>query len=235
MEQKKTIAKTKTKKTIKKDSLVLPIIDCLTGEKSGEIVLPKEVFAVTTSPSLLAQAIRVYLANQRKAKAKAKTRGVVAGSGKKIWRQKGTGKARHGDYQAPIFRGGGVAHGPTGKENFKLRLPKKMRQKALYAALSQKYDEKEIIVVSGLRNLAVKTKEANLFLEKVLTKKVNFGKDKVLLVFSKEQEKVKRAFRNLPFVKISSANSLNTYEVLKYKYLVFSEEAIGKLIIKFVF
>jgi len=229
VKQKKTITKTKTKKIVKQSSLLLPVVDCLTGEKSGEIALPKGIFAVSASPTLLAQAVRVYLANQRKSKAKAKTRGAVAGSGKKIWRQKGTGKARHGDYQAPIFRGGGVAHGPTGKENFKLRLPKKMRQKAFYAALSQKYNEKEIIAASGFEKIAIKTKEASLSLKRVLKDKANFEKDKILLVFSKEQERIKRAFHNLPFIKISSANSLNTYEVLKYKYLIFSKEALVNL------
>src|SRR3990170_5938571 len=117
------------------------------GEPAGKTDLPEEIFAVKASPRLLAQAVRVYLANQRLAQARAKTRGEVKGSGKKIWRQKGTGRARHGDAQAPIFVGGGVAHGPTGRENYKLKLPKRLKRRALFAALTQKIEEKELVIV----------------------------------------------------------------------------------------
>ncbi len=104
----------------------MPTVDLflISGEKAGKVTLPSEIFAAKINNQLMAQAVRVFLANQRKARAKTKTRGKVEGSGKKIWAQKGTGRARHGDRYAPIFVGGGISHGPTGKENFKLKMRK---------------------------------------------------------------------------------------------------------------
>src|SRR3989338_4775942 len=107
---KKTVKKVKT--ATKSDlSLTVPVLD-VSGKKTGTVTLPKEIFAVTVSPKLIAQAARVYSANQRQSSAKTKTRGEVTGSRRKVWRQKGTGRARHGDRYAPIFVGGGIAHGP---------------------------------------------------------------------------------------------------------------------------
>ena len=115
------------------------------GKKAGKIEVPKAVFGAKVNEILLAQYRRVFLNNQRRAKPKSKTRGEVTGSGKKIWRQKGTGRARHGDRYANIFVGGGVAHGPTGKENYSLKLTRKMRQSALSSALSQKQASQKTI------------------------------------------------------------------------------------------
>ena len=105
------------------------------GEKEGKVTLPKEIFETKINKPLLSQAVRVYLANQRDARARAKTRAQVKGSNRKIYRQKGTGGARHGDNKAPIFVGGGKAHPPKGI-NRRLSLPKKMKQLALKSALS---------------------------------------------------------------------------------------------------
>src|SRR3990167_8071260 len=111
------------------------------------------------SPQLLAQAIKVYLTNQRQGTKHAKTRGEVAGSGKKIWRQKGTGKARHGDRQAPLFVGGGIAHGPKGNENYKLNLPDKMKRLALRIVLTDKLKDERIVLVKSLKTVKAKTAE----------------------------------------------------------------------------
>jgi len=193
------------------------------GERTGKIQLPKEIFGVKINQSLMAQAVRVYLANQRKARAKTKTRGEVSGSGRKIYRQKGTGQARHGDRYAPIFVGGGVAHGPTGKENYKLKMAKKMRRLALFSALTSRLKEKEVIVIEGLEKIKPKTKEMNQLIK-------NFKLEgKILLVLPETIENVLRAGRNIAGLKLLQANLLNTYEVLNGGRLILTKESIKKL------
>lgn len=197
----------------------------ITGTKKGKINLPKELFSAKINPPLMAQAVRIYLANQRRAYAKTKSRGEVSGSGRKIWRQKGTGRARHGDRYAPIFVGGGVAHGPTGRENWKKALPKKMKKQALASALTSKLKDKEIMVIDGLENIKGKTQEMIKVLDKIGMRR----KEKVLLVLSKGRENIIRAVRNIPGVKIAQITSLNTYKILSGGKILFSKEAIKGL------
>lgn len=190
------------------------------GEKSGKITLPKEIFATPVNKQLVAQAVRVYLSNQRQAHAKTKTRGEVKGSGRKIYRQKGTGRARHGDRYAPIFVGGGLAHGPRGVENWQLKMSKKMRRQALFSALTSKSKEKRIIVVEGLEKIKPKTKE----MVKILAKITN-GK-KVLLVLPQVLENVLRSARNIKGIKLIQAQQLNTYQVLNSDSLILLEPSL---------
>lgn len=197
----------------------------ITGTKKGKMSLPKEVFSAKINPSLMAQAVRIYLANQRRAHAKTKARGEVSGSGRKIWRQKGTGRARHGDRYAPIFVGGGVAHGPTGRENWGKALPKKMKKQALASALTSKLKDKEIMVIDGLENIKGKTQEMVKVLDKIGMRR----KEKVLLVLSKSRQNIIRAVRNIPGVKIAQITSLNTYKILSGGKILFSKEAIKSL------
>lgn len=210
----------------------MPKVDVygLTGQKSGQIVLPSDIFAAQIRQPLMTQAVRVYLSNQRKAKAKAKTRAEVSGSGKKIWRQKGTGRARHGDRYAPIFVGGGVAHGPTGKENYKLKMPKKMRQQALFSALTSKFRDGELIIVSGLTKIEPKTGKLVKTLGKLKINPSVDGKNpKILIILPKILENVSRAARNIEGVKLALVNALNPYEILNGGKLIFMKEAIEKL------
>lgn len=202
----------------------MPKVDVYTakGSKSSKIDLPKEIFAAKVNPELMAQAVRVYLANQRKAKAKVKNRGEVTGSRRKIWRQKGTGRARHGDRYAPIFVGGGVTHGPTGQENYKLKMSKKMRQKSLFSALTSKLQNKEILVLSGLEKIEPKTKEMN----RVLTE-LKLDQGKTSLVLPGALANVVRAGRNIARLGLMQANQLNTYGVLNGGKLVLMKESIG--------
>src|SRR3990167_4064766 len=130
----------------------------LKGERQEKLNLPKEQFGVNASPSLLAQAVRIFLSNQRRAAAKTKTRAEVAKTTAKMYKQKGTGRARHGSYAAPIFVGGGVAHGPSGEQNYKMSLPVKMRRLALLGALSAKAEAKQVMVVTGCEKASGKTK-----------------------------------------------------------------------------
>jgi len=197
----------------------------ITGRKSGQLSLPKGIFGAPINEQLMAQAIRVYLSNQRRAKAKTKTRAEIRGSRRKIWRQKGTGRARHGDRYAPIFVGGGRAHGPTGEENYKLKMSKAMKKKALFSALTSKLKEKEVIAIKGLAKIEPKTKE----MAKVITSLPLKDKKKVLLVLPSILDNVIRAGRNLTGVDLAQANQLNTYQVLNHDQLVLMEESIKKL------
>lgn len=207
------------------------------GKKTGKVQLPKEIFGAKINEQLMAQAVRVYLANQRKARAKTKTRGEVIGSGRKIYRQKGTGRARHADRYAPIFVGGGVAHGPTGKENYKLKMPKKMRRKALFSALTSKLKEKAIIVVEGLEKIEPKTKEMVKIMQSLtrLTDgqeiKIQNGKlkEKISLVLPQPIEGVVRAARNIAGLKLRQVSLLNAYEVLNGGKIILTKESIKTL------
>jgi large subunit ribosomal protein L4 len=202
----------------------------LKAQTTSKITLPKKAFGEKDNPQLLAQAVRVYLSNQRKARAKTKTRGEVRGSRRKIWRQKGTGRARHGDRYAPIFVGGGIAHGPTGEENYKKKLPKKMKAKALAVALSAKAEDKEIRVITGLEKIEGKTREMAQFLKALIKKeKIEKKPPKFLLVLPEKLEKVARAGRNISNLEMVLASNLNTYQVLNNDLLLVSKEAVKKL------
>ncbi len=203
----------------------MPRIDIYdtTGKKTSKIQLPKEIFEAKINEQLMAQAVRVYLANQRKARAKTKKRGEVVGSRRKIYRQKGTGQARHADRYAPIFVGGGIAHGPRGGPAKRLKMPKKMRRLALFSALTSKLKEKSIIVVEGLEKMKPKTKEMVKIMQ-------NFDLEgKILLVQAKKIENIVRAARNIANVKLMPANLLNTYEVLKRRRLLLTKDSIKAL------
>ena len=204
----------------------MPRVNLLTirGTKSGTVTLPKEIFAVKVNPQLMAQAVRVYLANQRKAKAKTKTRGEVRGSRRKIWRQKGTGRARHGDLYAPIFVGGGRAHGPRGVENYQLKMSKKMKRAALFSALTSKLKDKEIFVVKGLEKIEPKTKK----MAQILQKKLKI-EGKVLIILPEVLDNVMRAARNIRGVSLAQASLLNTYQVLNGGKLLLMKESIDRL------
>ena len=194
------------------------------GEKKGKLSLPDQIFGVKINPVILSQAVRVYLANQRKARAKVKSRGEVSGSGIKIWRQKGTGRARHGSRYVPIFVGGGVAHGPTGQENYHLKLTKKVKRQALFSALSAKLEKGEVFLLEALEKIEPKTKKMVALLEKIVGKN-----KKILIVLPKKMENVSRAAGNLAQVKLSLAGLLNPYEVLNGGKLIFTPESITVL------
>ena len=143
----------------------------LAGAKKGTISLNKEIFGAKVNKTLMAQAVRVYLVNQRQGTASTKTRGEVRASTRKIYRQKGTGRARHGAITAPIFRGGGIAFGPRSR-TFELKMSKQMRKKALFSALSSKLLENKILVVD-VDSATGKTKEMHKMFAvlKLLSKK----------------------------------------------------------------
>lgn len=219
----------KFKKSLDKIVFKVPVYN-LEAKKAGTLGLNRSVFGAKPNPRLLAQSIKVYLSNQRKAKAKTKNRSEVRGSTKKIWAQKGTGRARHGDRRAPIFVGGGIAHGPRGEQNYKLKLTKKMRKLALKIILSIFATNKRILSVEKLDKITPKTKKALSLIaglkdkNKVLSKSKNLG-----IIISDSSQNIKRAFRNLTCVSILSTKSLNTYQLSKQNFLIFTKKALEEL------
>ena len=200
------------------------------GKLTGKVALPEDYFAAKPNLALLTQATRVYLANQRKARAKTQSRSEVSLTKAKAYRQKGTGRARHGARSAPIFVGGGVAHGPRGNQNWQITLPQKMRKQALASALASKLANKELVVIEGLEKISGKTKELVgvlnlLFYPKSRGKK----KQKFLLVLDKKEEKVTAAAKNLPNLHLNLASSLNAYEVLNGGKILFTIEGVKSL------
>ncbi len=196
------------------------------GIKKQKTNLPRS-YQEKENLALLAQAIRVYESKKHPGLSKTKGRGEVSVSTRKIWRQKGTGRARHGARSAPIFVGGGVAHGPKGAKR-KLGLPKKMRQKALKVALSIKAREGKIIFIDNTSVLK-KTKEAATLLKKIGEKEEEIGKNtRFTFVLSKENSKAKLAIRNLKDTEVVFFENLNAYHVYFGGVLIIDRDVFKK-------
>lgn len=212
--------------------LSIPVYS-LKGRAAGTLSLPKEIFGQKVNKQLLSQAVRVYMANQKIFTASTKTRGEVEGSTAKIYRQKGTGRARHGAIRAPIFVGGGITFGPKPRK-VRLVLPQKMKKAALVSALSAKAKDKEILAISGLEKASGKTKEMAELMYKI-SSILYQGKDKkpqsmsALIVIGEKHDNVVRAVNNISGVSILPANLVNAYEVLKHHLLLISKDAVDKL------
>lgn len=183
--------------------------------------LDKAVFGVApTNHQLLKDAYTAYLANGRDNLAVTKTRGLVSGGGKKPWKQKGTGRARFGSTRNPIWRGGGIAFGPTGEENYVKQLNVKAKRLAIRQALSLAADAGKVIVIEDVQSKDGKTAE----LAKLLTK-IGVTRNILLVVDSKTPELV-RAARNLNDVKVVSATYVNTFDALNADAIVFTTNAL---------
>lgn len=200
-----------------------PVYD-VKGKLVGKVGLPSEIFGVEPNNKLISQAVRVYLANQRLGTASTKTRGEVRGSTRKIQRQKGTGRARHGSIRAPIFVHGGIVFGPKPRD-YSLKLPKKMRRLALFSALSSKATLGEIKVLKGFEKIKPKTKLMAKVIENLNSKLKN---EKILLVLPnlKDFESLYKASRNIEEMQVILAASLNTYQVLDNKMILLVKDAI---------
>lgn len=189
------------------------------GKEKGEIELNSKVFEIEANKILIKQVVETILANRRIVLADTKGRGEVRGGGKKPWKQKGTGRARHGSIRSPLWKGGGVTFGPNTDRNFTKKLNKKARTKALFMVLSDKVKNEKAIVIDELEVKTGKTKELTQTLKGM---KFNRG----LVVLPKMEKLVVRALSNLPRVEVISANSLNVYDVLKATRVLFVEAAL---------
>lgn len=192
------------------------------GEEQGKTELGSDIFDVKMNFDLVHQTVVTQTANKRQVSANTKDRGDVRGGGKKPWRQKGTGRARHGSKRSPIWKGGGVTFGPTNERNFKKNLPKKMKRKALFAVLSQKFRDNEIFVLDKLKIENPKTKIMLDIIQNL--KKENKGS--VLIALPSIDKNLILSTRNIPKTATIQAKDLNTLDLLKYKYLIMPKQSI---------
>ena len=199
------------------------------GEKAGTIELSDSVFGLKWNADLVHQVVTSQEANRRPTIAHAKGRSEVRGGGRKPWRQKGTGRARHGSIRSPIWKGGGVTHGPLKEKSYKRKINKKMAKKALYTVLSAKVRDNEIIVLDKLNFAEPKTKlAANVFNNlKEIKKDITAKENRVLVLLPKMEDAIKRAVRNLPYAELDEARNLNAWRAMKHKYLLFTKESIN--------
>jgi len=198
------------------------------AEIVGKSDLPDSIFGVKLNSDLMHQALTAQLANARKSVAHTKDRSEVRGGGKKPWKQKGTGRARHGSIRSPIWKGGGVTFGPRKEKIYKVKINKKQKRKALFMALSSKINDKEMALLDKFEIGEVKTKKMAGILD-MFSKAVwgNSRLKKTLVVLPQSDRKILLSTRNIPAAKIISADSLNIYDLLAYKYLIMPKDAIG--------
>lgn len=192
----------------------------------GKAELPERVFGAKWNPDLVHQVLVAQMANRRRPWAHAKDRSEVRGGGKKPWRQKGTGRARHGSIRSPIWIGGGKAHGPTKERDYSQKTNKKMRRLAIFSVLSNKLKSNNVKVFESLSTKEAKTKTLALALRPLLDMKKGAKKYDLLLIPGSKDVKLDRAARNLIKVKILEPDSLNTYDLLDHKRIFIDQKAI---------
>lgn len=194
----------------------------LEGEAVGEIELSDTVFGAKVNEALLHDAVVTYLHNQRQGTASTKTRAEVRGGGRKPWRQKGTGRARHGSIRSPIWVGGGVTFGPKPRE-FRRTMPRKARRAALRSALSSKVNDGSLIVLDELTLAEPKTKQ-------IATMLAHFdGERKPLIVLAQQDRNVELSTRNLPGADTARAQDINVYQVLNHEKVLVTKDAVALL------
>ncbi len=202
----------------------MPVVDVLNldGKKVGQVELADAVFGVKVNPHLLHEASRWYLRGLRRGTHKTKDKSEVSGAGRKLWKQKGTGRARIGSIRSPLWRHGATVHGPEPRD-YSYALPKKMLLGALRSALSAKLAEQKLTVVDAWKLETHKTKALRSALDKLSAEK------SALLVSHGENRNLELASRNLDGVKLAAPNVLQPYDVLKHDLLVLSKDAVARL------
>jgi large subunit ribosomal protein L4 len=190
-------------------------------EQVGEIELKDEIFGVPVKPHLLHEVVTMQLARRRAGTASTKGRSEVSGSGRKPWRQKGTGRARAGTRTSPLWRGGGIIFGPKPRD-YSPKVGKKIRKQALRMALSSKLGDNEMLVLDELALPATKTKS---FVEVLKA----LGVDTALVVIPEPNETVERSARNVRAAKVLRAEGLNVYDILRYRHLILTKGAVPRI------
>lgn len=191
------------------------------GEETGTTLLPKEIFDLEINPDLIYQITTSQMANRRRIIAHTKGRGDVRGGGRKPWRQKGTGRARHGSRRSPLWKGGGVTFGPTKERVFKKKINKKMKRLALFMVLSAKVKNKLVSVLEiDSKQMPVKTKQmAEIFKKMPL-------KGSTLMVLPEKKSNLIKVARNIPSIETIEARNLNVLDLLSFKNLILLKESI---------
>ncbi|AGC69594.1 50S ribosomal protein L4 [Thermoclostridium stercorarium subsp. stercorarium DSM 8532] len=203
----------------------MPKVDVynIKGEVVGDIYLSDDIFGVEVNTDAMHTAVVNHLANTRQGTQSAKTRSEVRGGGRKPWRQKGTGRARQGSIRAVQWKGGGVAFAPKPR-SYRYTIPKKLKRLALKSALTTKVLDNNIIVLDELVMDEIKTKE----FVKIL-KNLKVADESALVVLPEVDEKVIKSARNIPDVKTALVNTINTYDILKYKKFIITKAAVAKV------
>ena len=196
------------------------------GEDAGTILLPKEVFEVDLNNDLVHQVVVSQTANRRKVIAHTKDRKQVSGGGRKPWRQKGTGRARHGSIRSPIWRGGGITFGPTKERVFKKKIPQKMKRKALFMVLSAKAKNKLLLVLDKLAIEKPKTKQAAGLIKDLRANIKDFKTGTILITIPKNDKNIVLSVRNMVRVEVKQARDLNALDLLSFKYLIMPKESV---------
>lgn len=198
------------------------------SEQVGTVELPDAVFGVKWNPALVHQVVTSQMANRRQPLAHTKTRGEVRGGGRKPWRQKHTGRSRHGSSRSPLWPGGGITFGPRNDRDFTRRIPVAMKRAALRTVLSKKLAEKEVRVIDTFTLSTPKTKQVAALVRSF------FGKPTSVLFVSgkKSAAAFARAGRNLPKTAVLHTPSLNVYDCLLYRYIIFEQNAISEVAAK---
>jgi len=198
------------------------------GEESKKIELSDNIFNKKINNNLVHQVYTSLLSNRRKPLAFSKDRSEVRGGGKKPWKQKGTGRARHGSNRSPIWSGGGVTFGPRAKErNFKKKVNKKVRQDAIRMVLSEKFRDGEIRIVESINLKEQKTSQMDKFFKSLLKIEKKFPT--VLFLINSKNKELQKSTKNLSYVKIMNAENIDLIEILNNKYLVISKDILSIL------
>ena len=199
------------------------------GKETGSVNLPEAVFGVAWNADLVHEVVTGMQANARgESSAHTKGRGEVRGGGKKPWKQKGTGRARHGSTRSPIWVGGGVAHGPVNTKDYSVKINKKVRAKALATVLSKKFSDQEVIFIDSLKLGEPKAKEAKAIIvaiangsgNEMLAKK---RKNAAVIVIADRDIATEKSFRNFGNVEVIMAKDVNPVDLLTYKYVVIAD------------
>lgn len=201
----------------------MAVLDVLNikGEKVSEVELLDTIFNVPVKASVLHEVVTMQLAKKRSGSASVKHRSDITGSGRKLFRQKGTGKARAGDIKSPLLRGGGSVFGPDPR-NYAYKVPKKVRKLALKMALSSKLDLDEILVLKDWELDQIKTKDVVETLNAL-------NIENALIITEKENENLEISSRNIPKIKVLRSGGLNVYDILKYKKLILVEPSVKEI------
>lgn len=204
-----------------------------TGKSTGKVALPESVFGAKWNGDLVHQVVVSEQANMRTPVAHTKDRGEVRGGGKKPWKQKGTGQARHGSRRSPIWIGGGITHGPRNEKIYTKKINKKMKAAALYAVLSEKLKKGEILFVDDIKMSAMKTKEAKEVMKAVSTIEgyadlLTKRKNAALFALGTKNKETEKSFANIKSVAVGELRNITPLQLLQYKYLVISrpEESV---------
>ncbi len=200
------------------------------GKETGKVTLPEAVFGVAWNPDLVHEVVIGMQANARQSSAHTKGRGDVRGGGKKPWKQKGTGRARHGSRRSPIWVGGGVSHGPRNEKDYSVKINKKVRAKALASVLSKKFADQEVLFIDSLKFTEPKAKDAKSIVsalakgaghETLATKRKNAA----VVVLAGRDLVTEKSFRNFGNIEVMQAKDVNPVDLLTYKFVVVADAA----------